>query len=126
MTYINNLKSLLDGSLGVEGETGINLGGDLAGNNVKDLLAELHEKVVEGVVDLVVDGTASGLAELDGSVNELGVIGLLGSGEDQRGVGGSILRLVLVNGSEVTRVANNDLMDVSGVLGYSSQRRGMA
>lgn len=39
----------------------------------------------------------------------LGVLGLLGCGEDQRRVGGGILRLVLVNGGKVTRVTDNDL-----------------
>ena len=42
-------------------------------------------------------------------VNELGVLGLLGGSQDQGRVGGGILRLVLVNGSEVTRVANDNL-----------------
>lgn len=45
----------------------------------------------------------------DGIVNELGVLGLLGSGEDEGGVGGGILRLVLANGGEVTGVADDGL-----------------
>jgi hypothetical protein len=45
----------------------------------------------------------------DSIVNELGVLGLLGGGEDEGGVGGGILRLVLANGGEVTGVADDGL-----------------
>jgi len=47
------------------------------------------------------------LAVLDSGINELGVFGLLRRSEDQGGVGGSILGLVLRDGSEVTRVADD-------------------
>jgi hypothetical protein len=49
------------------------------------------------------------LAVSDSVVNELGIVGLLGGSQDQGRVGGSILGLVLVNGSEVTRVADDNL-----------------
>jgi hypothetical protein len=52
------VKGLVDGSLGVEGETGIDLGGDLAGDDLENLLAELNEKVVESSLDLLVKGLA--------------------------------------------------------------------
>lgn len=119
-THVNDAEGLGNGGLGVEGETGVDLGGDLAGNDLENLLTELDEEVVKGAVNLVVDRATGGLAELDSSVDELGVLGLLGSGEDQGGVGGGILRLVLVNGSEVTRVANNDLIVV--LAGLSANR----
>ena len=38
------------------------------------------------------------LAIFDRRVNQLGIFGFLGSGEDEGGVGGSILRLVLFDG----------------------------
>lgn len=38
------------------------------------------------------------LAVLDSGVDKGGVLGLLGSGQDQRGVGGGILGLVLADG----------------------------
>jgi hypothetical protein len=56
--YLDDVKGLVDGSLGVEGETSIDLGGDLAGNDLEDLLAELDEKVVESSVDLLVNSLA--------------------------------------------------------------------
>ena len=37
------------------------------------------------------------LAVLNSVVDQLGVLGLLGGGEDERGVGGGILRLVLLD-----------------------------
>jgi hypothetical protein len=49
------------------------------------------------------------LAVLDGGIDELGVLLLLGRGEDQGGVGGGILGVVLVDGREITRVADDDL-----------------
>ena len=49
------------------------------------------------------------LAVGDSLVDELGVLGLLGSGEDEGRVGGGILRLVLANGGEVTGVADDGL-----------------
>lgn len=49
------------------------------------------------------------LSVLNGLVDELGVLWLLGGGEDQGGVGGGILRLVFANGCEVTRVADDGL-----------------
>ena len=38
------------------------------------------------------------LAVLNSIVDQLGILGLLGGGEDERWVGGGILRLVLLNG----------------------------
>ena len=81
-TYVNDVKGLVDGSLGVEGEAGVNLGGDLAGNDVEDLLAELNQETVESVVNLGVDVTTLLLSVLNGDVHELGILGLLGGGED--------------------------------------------
>jgi len=43
---------------------------------------------------LVIDGTSLLLGPFDGSVDELGVGGLVDGGEDEGGVGGSVLGLV--------------------------------
>ena len=109
LTYVDNAKSLLDGDVLVEGEAGVNLSGDLAGDDLQDLAAELDKEVVEGDVDLLVDLLAVLLAVGDSLVDELGVLGLLRRGEDEGGVGGGILRLVLANGGEVTGVADDGL-----------------
>lgn len=92
------MKGLVNRGLGVERETSIDLSGDLAGDDIKDLLAELNEETVQGGVDLLVKSDALLLAGSDGGVDEAGVLGLLGGSQDQRGVGGGILRLVLVDG----------------------------
>jgi hypothetical protein len=99
-TYVNDVKSLLDGSLGVEREASIDLGGDLAGNDGENLTAELDQETVEGVVDLRVEVATLALAVGNGVVNQLGILGLLGSSQDERGVGGGILGLVLGDGYE--------------------------
>lgn len=49
------------------------------------------------------------LAVCDSGVNQLRVLGLLGGGEDERRVGRRILGLVLLDGSEVTRVGDDSL-----------------
>ena len=111
-THVNDVQGLVDTGFGVEGEPRIHLGRDLARDDLEDLLAELHKQVVKRSVDLLVNVLAVALAILDRGVNELGVFGLLGRGKDQGGVGGGILRLVLVDGRKVTRVADDDLCGV--------------
>lgn len=54
-THLDNVQGLVNAGLGVERETGIDLGGDLAGNDLQDLLAELNQETVEGSIDLGVD-----------------------------------------------------------------------
>lgn len=49
------------------------------------------------MLDLVVDTLALGLAVGNGGVDQGGILGLLGSGQDQGGVGGGILGLVLAD-----------------------------
>lgn len=92
------MQSLVNGGLGVKGQLGVDLSRDLAGDDLQDLLAELDEETVEGSLDLLVDGLALLLTVGNSSVNEGSVLGLLGSGQDQGGVGGGILGLVLADG----------------------------
>ena len=97
-THVNDVKSLADGLLGVEGVAGIDLSGDLAGDDLKDGLSELDQETVQSMLDLRVDVAALALAVGDGVIDQLGVLGLLGGGEDEGRVGGGILRLVLGDG----------------------------
>ena len=92
------MESLVNRGLGVEGESSIDLGGDLAGDDLQDLGAELNKEVVEGRFDLGSEITTFRLGLSDGFVDQGRVLGLLGGGEDERGVGGGILGLVLANG----------------------------
>ena len=103
------MKGLLDTLLGGEGESRIDLGRDLSGNNLQDLAAELHKEVIQCGIDLIIEVLSVLPAILDSGIDELGVFGLLGRSEDQRWVGGGILRLVLGNGCKVAGVADNDL-----------------
>ena len=108
-THVNDTQGLVNGGLCVEREAGVDLSGDLAGDDVEDLLAELDEEVVECGVNLVLDVVRVVLAPGNGGIDELCVLGLLGGRENQGGVGGRILGLVLVDGREVTRVADDGL-----------------
>lgn len=98
LVEVNELQSLLDGGVLVERESGVDLGGDSTGDNLENLGAELDEQLVQSNVDLLLGVGGLGLGERNGLVNELGVLGLLGSGQDQRGVGGGVLGLVLGDG----------------------------
>lgn len=118
-TYVDNVQCLLNGLLCVEGESGVDLGGDLARNDLQDLCTELNQEVVEGSVNLLVDVLAVVLSVLNGLVNQLGVFGLFRCGKDERWVGRGILRLVLFNGCEVTRVGDNGLFG-SGIVSLSA------
>lgn len=84
-TYVDDVKSLLDGALGVVGERGINLSRDTAGNNLQDLLAELDQQTVKGSLNLSLLGAALLLRVVDGNVDQLGILGLLGCGKDAMG-----------------------------------------
>ena len=54
MTNINDMESLVDGALDVEGEASVDFGGDLARDDLENLFAEFDEETVEGRVDLLI------------------------------------------------------------------------
>jgi len=112
-THINDVKSLRDGSIGVERESGVDLGGNLARNNLQDLLAELDKKAVESCVNLIIVILAVLAAVGNSGIDKLGVLGLLGGSENERRIGSGVLRLVFGNGSKITRVADDDLREIS-------------
>ncbi len=99
--YINDVESFVDGSLNVEGETSIDLRGDLARYYLQDFLAKFHKETVQCGVDLLFHGatlhtqsipllcilmvelrrisTDMVLAVSDGDVHQLGIFWLLRS-----------------------------------------------
>lgn len=91
------MKGLVDGGLGVEGQLGVDLSRDLAGDDLQDLLAKLDQETVQSRINLLIDVLAVLLAVGNGSIDESGILGLLGRGQDQGGVGGGILGLVLAD-----------------------------
>jgi hypothetical protein len=95
------VERLVNGLLGAEGESGIDLSRNLAGDDLEDLLAELDEEVVERRVDLLLDRATLRLGLGHRGIQERGVLGLLGGGQDQGGVCGRILGLVLADGCEI-------------------------
>jgi len=50
------VESLVNGSLGIEGKSSINFGGNLSRDNSQNLLSKLDQKTVKGSVDLLIDG----------------------------------------------------------------------
>lgn len=92
------MQGLLNRSLGVEGEAGVDLSRDLAGDDLQDFPAELNQESVNSSIDLAVDITTLSLSIFYSSVDQFGVFGLLRRGEEERRISGSILRLVLSDG----------------------------
>ena len=88
------MQSLVNGSLSCERESSVNLGGNLARHDLQDLLSELNEKSVKRSIGLLIDVLAMCLAVRNSDVDQLGVFWLLGGGENEGRVGGSILGLV--------------------------------
>ena len=100
----------LDGALGVVGEAGVDFGGDAAGDDREDLLAEGYGEGLEGEVGDVVVGCAGagGLTGLlEDIVDDRLVLRHAGRCGDERGIRGGILWLVLL-----------DRVDVAGVGDY--------
>lgn len=90
------MQGLVNGALDGERVVSINLGGDTSWDDGEDLLSELDEKTVKSSINLAVDVRSAVLLSVsDGNIDKLGVLRLLGRSEDQGGVGGGILRLVL-------------------------------
>lgn len=115
------MQGLLHAGLLVEGHPRVHLRAHAAGHDLKDLAAKLHQQVVQCSIDLLVNVLAVLLAILARIVDELGVLGLLGCSEDEGRVGGGVLRLVLADGREVARVADDGLKcDVSDLLSGST------
>lgn len=125
------MESLVDGGLLVEGEASINLSGDLSWDDSENLLSELDEESVESSIDLGVNVRSvllsvavSSLSSANhpssfilhpsecevavnlrnGGINQVSVLWLLGSSEDERWVGGGILWVVLGDSGEVSAV----------------------
>ena len=98
------MQGLVDGGLCVEREAGVDLGRNLSGDYLEDLATELNQESVESIVDLLVQVATLLLGEVDSGIDQLGVLGLLGSSEDERGVGGSILGLVDIDSCMTAKV----------------------
>ncbi len=103
-------RACCDGLVGVVGEACVDFGGDAAGDDFEDLLAEGDGEGLEGEGgDILVGGGGAGvLAGLHQHVvDDLGVGGHLGRGGDERWVGGGVGRLVLDDGVDVAGVGND-------------------
>ena len=93
----------------IKREPRINLGRHPPRHNLQNLLPKLHQQIVERRIDPLVQRARVRLAILHGRVDQLRILGLFRGGEDERRVRGGVLRLVLVDGGEVARVADDGL-----------------
>lgn len=95
---LDDVQGLVDAGLGVEGDAGVDLSRNPAGDDLKDLTAELNEQVFESGIRLLVDSLAILLARGDGRFDQAGVFRHLGSGQNQGRVGSGIMGLILGEG----------------------------
>lgn len=98
LVHVDDGKGLVDGGLLVEGQSGVDLGGHSAWDDLQDLGTELNKQSVKGDGGLFFWGRSLALGVIDGGVDQVGVLRLLGGSKDQRWVGGGILRGELGNG----------------------------
>jgi hypothetical protein len=91
------VKSLLNRSLGIERESGIDLSRNLSWNNLQDFLSELYQKSIKCSINLLVNVAPLVLSICDSGIDEFGIIWLLGCGENKGRVGGRVLGLVFAD-----------------------------
>ena len=106
----DDLAGLLDRALGIEGQAGINLGGDAARDDVQDLQAEGYGQAVECQGHHFRRrslGTQGGARALQGVFDDGLVLRHQSGGGDQRRVGRGVLRLDLFDGLDISGVGHN-------------------
>ena len=103
-THLKNVQGLVNGSLCIKRESRIYFCGNLSWDNLQDLLSELNQETVQSSVDLVIEILAVLFAVCDGGVDEFGVFGLLGCGEDKGRIGGSVLWFVCGDCCDLFRI----------------------
>ncbi len=119
------MESLLDGYLGVEGESCVDFGGHFTRDDFQNLFAELDEQTIQcsvyflvkilalqnrsvGILYIVTVGFPHMFfAILNCHIHKLGIIFLFRGSQYQRGIGGGILWLVFGDGCKVARIAYN-------------------
>ena len=103
----DELVRLGDGGRGVEGEAGVDFGGDAAGDDLEDFQAEEDEDAVEDRFGEGRAGDAGGLHFVHGLFDEVLVFRFGGGLEDERGVGRRVLRLVGFHRLEIAGVGDD-------------------
>lgn len=95
--YLDDVKSLVDGALGIERESSVDFGGNLSWHDGQDFLSELNQKTVKSGINLLVDCISVLLSVCHSDIHKFGIFWLLRCREDQGGVGGGILGLVFAD-----------------------------
>jgi hypothetical protein len=108
LVELHQRRSAFECGFGVERKPRIDLGRDPSGNDLQDLRAEVDGELVHGRLGLVHRVAAAFTrAEEDGVLDQLAILRHLSRFEDQGGVGGGILGLVLGDGLEVAGVGDD-------------------
>ena len=105
--HADEVTGFVDVGLGVEGEAGVDFGGDAAGDDFEDFEAEGDDEAVHDGVEKGGAGEGGGFAVGDGFFDEGLVFVFLGGLEDEGGVGGGVLGFVGLHGFEVSGVGDD-------------------
>ena len=98
---------LVDRRLSVEGEPGVDLGRDAAGDDLEDLLAEGDEQAIDAGLDLCVVVVAFGLGRADDLLEQPAVSRHLRRLQQERGVRRGVAGLVLGDRLEVAAIGDD-------------------
>ncbi len=104
----DQLFGLDHGRLGVEGKSGVDLGRYPPGDVFKDFAPEADEKLVDHRLRI-----GAGLGQ--GGVDQRAVARVLRRGEEQRRIGGRVLRFPACDGVDIAGVGNDDGVRFEGV-----------
>ncbi len=102
--HADEVAGFVDVGLGVEGEAGVDFGGDAAGDDFEDFEAEGDDEAVHDAVEEGGSGEGGGFAVCDGFFDEGFVFVFLGGLEDEGRVGGGVLGFVGLHGLEIAGV----------------------
>jgi hypothetical protein len=103
----------------VKAEPRVDFRRDFAWYNAQDLAPKLHKQVVESGIGLLIEILSMTPAIRHCLIDELGVFGLLGCGENEGRVGCRILWFVFGDRGELAGVTHNNLQRKMSVFAYA-------
>ena len=105
--HTDQLARPLHGGVAVERQAGVHLGGNPSRHDGEYLATHIHREAVAAVGQLFLVGTPLGAGPVARCVQQSGVVGQGGGLQQQRGVGGGILRVKAPDGLDIAGVGHH-------------------
>ena len=126
LVKLDQLPAFVDRAFGIERKPRIGLGRDAARDDLENLAAELHEQIVDHVLDLRRAAKPAALAVGDHFLEQMTVLLLLRRGVNQARISRRILRLEILDRLEVAGIGDDlgELVSAAraGLLVFGSER----